>query len=533
MKIENFQKTYTLEPAAVDEIAERIEGFLGSIKMERANVLRVRLAMEEALLRWMDHFGQGKELSFNMGVSLRRPVIRMSLKGEAFDPLTTNESEFGYWAYPLVKSIGLNPSYSYVGDVNVVTLKLPKPSTDPAKKLILSIAVGVLMGVLTNMMIPDGIQQMVVGSYLDPVKEVFFRVLNVAAIPVVFLSVLSAACGAGTVADRGKSNRKMISRFILLSTLVALVGTVAAVLVFGLRPQSDLGRAEMVENVFDAIMSIVPTDIMTPFQAGNSPQLIFMAIVLGNALLIAGNQADNLVRIVDESYHVILRIADWVSGLTPFFVVLLLVMGIWNGSLDEVIGLWMPISLFIVITLIVLFFSTLLISKIKGVSLDKINRVIKGPFWTAFRYSSVNEAYSENYNVCVGQFGINRRFADYAIPLGLVLYQPIAIMGTIIFTIYMAHLYGLTVSFIWVLSAMFLSVALQIASPPVAGVNLLTYAAIFSRMGIPDDALILTMVADVIFCFVSCAADQTMLDFELVLEADNTGQLDRKILQKE
>ena len=38
MKIENFQKTYTLEPAAVDEIAERIEGFLGSIKMERAKI---------------------------------------------------------------------------------------------------------------------------------------------------------------------------------------------------------------------------------------------------------------------------------------------------------------------------------------------------------------------------------------------------------------------------------------------------------------------------------------------------------------
>ena len=59
-------------------------------------------------------------------------------------------------------------------------------------------------------------------------------------------------------------------------------------------------------SIFQDIISIVPTDIMTPFQAGNSPQLIVMALVLGNALLVAGHQAENLIRIVDEAYHVIL-----------------------------------------------------------------------------------------------------------------------------------------------------------------------------------------------------------------------------------
>ena len=128
MKIESFNKKYILEPVAVDEIAERTEAFLHSIRMEQANVIRVRLATEEALLRWMDHFGTGAEIMFGIGTSHGRPMIRLSLKGDPYDPLTNDDSDLGYWADSLTKSIGLHPIYSYLGDLNIITLKLPKPS---------------------------------------------------------------------------------------------------------------------------------------------------------------------------------------------------------------------------------------------------------------------------------------------------------------------------------------------------------------------------------------------------------------------
>ena len=79
---------------------------------------------------------------------------------------------------------------------------------------------------------------------------------------------------------------------------------------------------------------------------------------------------------------------------------------------------------------------------------------------------------------------------------------------------------------------MFLAVALQAASPPVSGVNLLAYAAIFSKMGIPEEALILAMIVDVLFCFISAAVDQTMLEYDLVIEADKSGQLNKTVLKK-
>ena len=45
---------YTLDAKAVDDISESIKSFLESLNMERRNVLRIRLTMEELLLRLHD-----------------------------------------------------------------------------------------------------------------------------------------------------------------------------------------------------------------------------------------------------------------------------------------------------------------------------------------------------------------------------------------------------------------------------------------------------------------------------------------------
>ena len=84
----------------------------------------------------------------------------------------------------------------------------------------------------------------------------------------------------------------------------------------------------------------------------------------------------------------------------------------------------------------------------------------------------------------------------------------------------------------WIAATAVLAVALQTATPPVAGVDLLAYAAIFSRMGIPREALILAMVADILFSFLTSAADQAILQMGLVIEADRSGQLNKELLRR-
>ena len=532
-KIQNYSRSYKLDGADIDEISEKIGDFLQKLKYEKTNILRIRLSIEEALLRWRDHFGEEKTVLFELKKEHGRPAIKVSLEGEPLDPLSALQSSMGDWADALLSTIGLEPRYDYQHNSNSIILLLLNPESNPAKMLLVSIIVGVSAGVLSAFLFPYETQQGISNVYLKPIQELFFSMLNVAAVPIVFLDVLSAVCGAGDLAGQGNENKKTVMHFLVLTTVVTTIGAIIAIIAFGLG--TSYGGADRITGmtIIAALRNIIPSDIMTPFQAGESQQLIFIAIVLGNALLVGGNQVKGLVSIVNQFHTVILFIADWVSRITPLFVVILLVLGIWDKSLLPVLKLWKPIVLFAVASAVVLALFVGAVSLWKGVSMVLIYKKIRQSFMVAFRNSSVNASYALNRECCVKRLGINAKYADKLIPFGLVLYMPTAAMALCMFTLYSAHEYNVRTTAIWIITVILLSVALQTATPPVNGVNLLAYAAAFSKMGVPDEALILAMVADILFCFIASAMDQALLQLVLVFEADLNGVLDKTILRED
>lgn len=531
MKIENFSKTYKLDGASIDEMSERIGDFLQNLHFERTNILRVRLSVEEALLRWKDHFGTDEDVSFELSKRFGRPSIKISLENEPFDPLSESEDELGEWADALLSTVGLEPRYVYQHNANSLLLRLPKPKRDPAQMLLISVFAGLLIGALTSAFLPEGVIEGLTNSYLQPVQELFFRILNVAAVPIIFLDVLSAACGAGNVAEKGKNSRKMVWHFIMTTTVLAFIAVVISIPVFGILANTADAASLSGLTVIDALKSIIPTDIMTPFQTGESQQLIFLALVIGNALLIAGNQVAGLVDLIEQCHAAVLYIAEWVSRVTPLFVVILLVLGVWDRSLWSMLDIWKPVALFAAATFALLLVFLLGVSISKHVSVSTIVSKLEKPFRVAFRYSSVNASYGLCRESCVRRLGIDGKFTDNTLPLGLVLFMPASAMATVIFTLYAAKVFNITTGVVWILTVLFLAVALQTASPPVAGVNLLAYAAIFSKVGIPSEALILAMIADILLCFLASAMDQAMLQIALIFEADRAGVLDRERLE--
>ncbi len=532
MKRENYSAAYPLNAQSVDLIAARIEEFLYSYKLERANVLRIRLSMEEALLRWMDHFSGETAVHLELATRWFRPTITLSLKGESFDPLTIAENDLGAWANSLLSGIGLTPHYSYDRGVNTVQLKLSQPRKNPALTLLISAALGVLLGVLGEYMLPETVQAGVLRSVLDPIQAVFFRILNAASGPVLFLSVLTAVCGVGSFAAMDKSGKRLIVRFLLLCTLITVFAAILSTALFHPNYIHTPLDGTQFNSVLDFFLQIVPNDMLSPFISGDSPQLILIALLLGDALLIAGSQAGGLVSLIEQADMIGLMVADWVSRLTPLFVSVLLILGIWNGSFALILDIWRPMLVFVALALVFLLLSLLRVSFEEKVSGNKLIKKMRESFVIALTTSSVDTAYGANQICCERRLGINRRLTDFGLPLGLVAYMPASAIATMVFTVYVAGRYGVTVSSIWYVMALFLTVALQMASPPVAGVDLLAYAVIFSRLGIPADALTIAMIADILFNFAACAVNQATLQLELVLEADRLELLDRDILRK-
>ena len=533
MKIENYSETLHLTGETIDIISEKAQGLLKNLKTEKANILRIRLSLEEALLRYLDKFGEKAFVTVNIGKRFRRPYISFEIEGEAYNPIENAENEFGTWSDSLLSSIDLKPEYSYSRGKNTVTFKLNRPHKNPAISLVYAVAMGMIIGLLGKYFLSPDILADVVKTVLQPVNDLFFRLLNLVSGPVIFLSVAAAICGMGNIASIGKNGRGMVLRFILISFVITVISCMISVPLFKLNYINNPLNGTEFSSVLDLFLNVIPNDICVPFITGESPQLIFMAFILGNALLLLGKKSEGLTNIVEQSNNIALVIAEWLSRFVPYFVFLLLILEIWLDSASAFIGIWQPTLIFVSISALFAYMYISYVCKKKKVKFSLIIKKILPSFKTALKTASVESAYGENVICCEKKLGMGKPITSYALPLGLIMFMPAGSIAMLNFTLYAAHIYNVPVSPVFFIFAVFLTVILMIADPPVSSVTLLAYTAIFTELGIPSKALAVAMVANIIFSFFTSALNQTMLQMELILQADKSGMLNTEILRKE
>ena len=527
----NISEDIELTGASLDHISEIIADFLLQMRMENSSRLRVRLSMEEAMLRWMDHFGNGVPVHLEIGVILNRPTITLTLSGEQFNPLVSSENDLGEWAESLFTGISLSPTYAYRRGVNILQLKMNMPERNPALKLLLAVMIGGSIGILGKGIIPEEIMSRIVYTILDPIQGVFLRMLNVTSGPVIFLSVITTTCAVGSMTAIGKSGRRLALRFIMITFIATLLSAIAMLKPLSIRLVQTLFDESQFSSVLDLLLQAIPNDAFTPIITGNSPQMILIALVIGNALLTAGPKGSRLQTIIEQADTVGLIIADWVSRLTPFFVTVLLVLGIWNGSVNIILGLWLPLLSVTILSFGAMAVSILRISHDKQVPLSVLIKKMKPSFLIAFRNSSVDASITENMNCCENKLGISKKLTSFGIPLGLISYMPAEGIATIVLLLYAASVYKVNVSIIWLFIAIALTVALTAATPPVSGIGILTYTVLFAELSIPSSALTMAMVADILIGFIVIPMNQAMLQMELVAEAETLDLLNKDVLR--
>lgn len=532
-KAGQLDRIYKLCNASIDIVSEKIENYLSYIKVEKNTMLRVRLSVEEVLLRWHEVFPEETEFRLTMGSHWNRPFIILKLWGEESDPLSVEGDEAGIWAGELLSAIGLVPTYRYVNGCNIVQVPLKRPHRNPGVTLLLCTLIGALVGILLDLFFSPQLKLLITSTVLTPLQNAFIRILNAVSAPVMFLSVLTTVCGVGSISVTGKFGKRMVTRFLLYSTLFTVVTLFLCQLFFSV-PVGNAGISQgEVSGVLEFFLDVFPGDILSPFIEGDFTQLIVVALVLGNAFLIAGTKVQTLVTLVEEANTAGLVIAEWIGDLSPGFVALLIVLGIQDSTIHMLIGIWKPALLITIFSLAALGLRMLHISLRYKVPLRALADKMKDSFLLSLKTFSVETSYTANKTCCEKKLGISRQLTAYGLPIGLICFMPVSTVASTILTLYAAECYQVPVSLVWSIMALFLAVTLAAAGPPTAGIGILTYTVMFSRLGIPAQALIIVLAGDILMGFVIYPVNQAMLQLQLILEADGLGLLRHNILQND
>jgi len=150
---------------------------------------------------------------------------------------------------------------------------------------------------------------------VEPIGDLFIRLLILAAIPLVFFNLLAGLTALSDVRTFGRLAGKIVGYFVATDLIALSIGLGAMAV---LRPGVGMQLTQEVEGtvgavpaVADILLGMIPRNVFEAFVQGNVVQIVLVAVLLGVATLaMTGAARDRLVTAYGDLATLFRRLVD-------------------------------------------------------------------------------------------------------------------------------------------------------------------------------------------------------------------------------
>ena len=195
---------------------------------------------------------------------------------------------------------------------------MPGPSRErrPSLRLSTQVFVGMLLGSVLGAVLGERV------TVVQPVGDLFIRLLVLAAIPLVFFNLLAGLTALSDVRTFGRLAAKVMSYYVVADLVALSLGFAAMAL---LRPGVGMQLTEQVEgtvgavpSIGDVLLGMVPSNVFQASAEGNVVQLVLVAVLLGIAtLMLTGTARDRLSTAYSDLAALFRRLVDLILVVAP------------------------------------------------------------------------------------------------------------------------------------------------------------------------------------------------------------------------
>ena len=327
---------YFLTNDNINNICDDIEKSLEKFQVERREALRIKLMLEEELLAYQARFGETVSCTVRCIKRISSIKVEVIIPGDSYDPFEKIDEE-DELTRSLLAGIGMIPTRSYKRGKNRIVFTAEKKPLSDTMKLIFAIILSMIAGFGLTFL-PKDVYTGINEYFLTPATDSFMGLISAVSGPLIFCSVLGSICSMGNIENFGRIGSKIIKTIIGRMILINCFAVGAGYFIYNVK----LGNGGNVNfsQVFDLIYGIVPSNLFEPFVSGNTMQLIFIAVIVGLAMLTLSSRVDNVFKLVEQISSIIQTIMTGLSSAMPILIFLLFTCMILNGNLDSMLDSW-------------------------------------------------------------------------------------------------------------------------------------------------------------------------------------------------
>ncbi len=201
------------------------------------------------------------------------------------------------------------------------------------KNLGVRILIGLVLGIIVGAILWATMGTEAAGSftakYVKPFGDIFVNLLKFIVVPLVLLSIMDGVIQMGDIKKVGKIGWKTVAYFLVTTAIACVIGLVVAALFKGKFPMLELAEGAAYEaksaNLMDTIVNIFPANAINPLSSASMLQIIFIALIFGCAVLVAGEKGKPFGDFISSFNEVTQRVMGFILALSPYGVFALMV----------------------------------------------------------------------------------------------------------------------------------------------------------------------------------------------------------------
>jgi len=524
-----IREKFALNAESINQAVEEVSDLLSHVSIDSKDILRLKLSLEEVLLKYKDELPEDATFSLRFSNFLGSFRISLKVHGKQFDPLVDKKKDTSVLSSLMAHSETLEMAWGYHSGANLVIFTIAKKQKlSFALHLLAGIVLGTAAGFLIRSVAPYAAENIAV-RLISPVTNAFTGLLCVMATLMCFGAVTLGIVRMGDVSTFSTVGKKMIRSFLLVSLVLALLNT--AWLVPGMRFGMSTEISLDLYDFWSLMMTFVPNNILSPILEFNSVHIIIVACMFGVAMLKMGKKATRLTEVFDQVNTVAIMSNGYLNRFIPTYVGLMICSQILSNRSELIYSFTQLILIVFIGEAVTLLIYTLVVCIRLRVNAFLFIKKLSSAFLISITTASVGAAFFTTIDTLIGKLGVDENFAPLSYNMGGILFRPGYCIVFTACSLFTAYYTGIQVTWTWLLAAFFLSFILSVATPPVIGGTTVCFSILFSQLGIGTESLAMIISINAILEFLTVAVNNYCLQCQITLLAKSFDKLNLETLR--
>ena len=341
-------------------------------------------------------------------------------------------------------------------------------------------------------------------SYIKPFGTIFLNLVKFIVVPIVLFSIMCGIISMRDIKKVGSIGLKTVVYYLCTTAFAITIGLIGGNLFKGLFPKvatTDLTyEAAEATSFMDTIVNIFPSNFVSPMVEANMLQIIVMALLLGFAIIMIGEEKNaRVVNACNDLNDVFMKCMEMILKLSPIGVFCLLCPVIASNG-PAIIGSLAMVLLAAYICYIVhaVVVYSIAVKAMGGLSpLEFFKGMLPA---IMFAFSSASSVGTLPINMeCVEKMGASKEVTSFVLPLGATINMD----GTAIYqgvcAIFIAACYGIHLTLPQMLTIILTATLASSGTAGVPGAGMVMLAMVLTSVGLPVDGIALVAGVDRIF----------------------------------